>query len=109
MDLLDLSRRLGVRADPSARLGQPLRARPLLHGRKVIRAQTLPSLVGDLVNLDNQVGYLRAFGNASGPTRIPFHLLLVQLCGRRARTGSSTCAHLTAVRLCPSGPFQLSR
>jgi len=29
------------------------------------------------------VGYLRAVGNASGPTRIPFHLLLVQLCGRR--------------------------
>ena len=46
---------------------------------------------GDLVNLENQVGYLRAFGNASGPTRIPFHLLLVQLCGRRTRTGSSTC------------------
>jgi hypothetical protein len=37
---------------------------------------------GDLVNLENQVGYLRAVGNASGPTRIPFHLLLVQLCGR---------------------------
>jgi len=52
---------------------------------------------GDLVNLENQVGYLRAFGNASGPTRIPFHLLLVQLCGRRTRTGSSTCAHLSAV------------
>ena len=38
---------------------------------------------GDLVNLENQVGYLRAVGNASSPTRIPFHLLLVQLYGRR--------------------------
>jgi hypothetical protein len=47
----------------------------------------------DLVNLENQVGYLRAVGNASGPTRIPFHLLLVQLCGRRVRTGSSTRPH----------------
>ena len=51
---------------------------------------------GDLVNLENQVGYLRAVGNASSPTRIPFHLLLVQLYGRRPRTGSSTWPHLTA-------------
>src|SRR5262249_27380770 len=27
------------------------------------------------------------------PTQIPSHLLLVQLCGRRTRTGSSTCSH----------------
>jgi len=48
---------------------------------------------GDLVNLENQVGYLRAVGNALSPTRIPYHLLLVQLYGRRPRTGSSTCTH----------------
>src|SRR5207302_4160316 len=53
----------------------------------------------DLVNLENQVGFLRAVGNAFDPTQIPFHLLLVQLCGRRTRTGSSTWLHSSSAWL----------